>query len=85
MSQKELKSSVLTKSVHYLNKANELMFKQLEEVVIDRYDLLDVIECQDRLLKFFTRLFKEKRPMISPHFEAIKEHVNNLLVERGRR
>ena len=85
MSQKELKSSVLTKSVHYLNTANQLMLAHLEQVVTDRYDLLDVIECQDRLLRFFTLGLKEKSPMVSTHFEAIKEHVNNLLVERGRR
>ena len=85
MSEKELKSSVLTESVHYLNKANELMRAHLEQVVIDRYDFLDVIECQDRLLRFFTRVFKKKSPVLSMHFEAIKEHVNDLLVERARR
>jgi hypothetical protein len=85
MSQKELKSSVLTKSVHYLNTANQLMLAHLEQVVTDRYDLLDVIECQDRLLRFFTRVFKKRSPVLSMHFEAIKEHVNDLLVERTRR
>ena len=88
MMQKDLKSSPLMYSSHYLEKANELYLEQLGNVVNDRRELLDIIKCQDRLIDFFTNFLKNRSAYVSqnlPHFNAISSHVRSLLAERDVR
>ena len=86
MQQKDLKASALMTSVHYLQKANELYFKRLEGIINDRWNLLDVIEAQNKLLKFFKKICLRNPPVSSNlnHYNAISNHVDALLIERGR-
>jgi len=88
MQQKDLKASALMTSVHYLKKANELYFKQLNEIVVDRADLYGIIKSQKRLIEFFRdhmqhRLGTTPPPVPVFHFNYILAHVNHLLEERG--
>jgi predicted glycosyltransferase involved in capsule biosynthesis len=86
MQQKDLKASALMTSVHYLEKANELWFKRLEDIINDRWNLLDVIEAQNKLITFFNKIYLRNPPVSSNlyHYNAISNHVNALLIERGR-
>ena len=88
MSQKQLNASILNTSVHYLKKANELYFKQLNEIVVDRADLYGIIKSQKRLIEFFRdhmqhRLGTTPQPVPVFHFNYILAHVNHLLKECG--
>jgi hypothetical protein len=76
-----LKASALMTSVHYLEKANELWFKRLEGIINDRWNLLDVIEAQNKLITLFNKIY-QRNP--SSDLYPISNHVNTLLVERGR-
>lgn len=86
MSQNDLKASALMKSVHYLKKANELYYKRIEGIINDRWNLLDVIEAQNKLLKFFNKIYLRNPPVSSNlyHYNSISNHVDELLIERGR-
>jgi predicted glycosyltransferase involved in capsule biosynthesis len=81
MQQKDLKTSALMTSVHYLEKANELWFKRLEGIINDRWNLLDVIQAQNKIITFFNKIY-QRNP--SSELYPISNHVDALLVERGR-
>jgi len=88
MQQKDLKASALMTSVHYLKKANELYFKQLNAIAGDRVDLYGIILSQKRLIEFFRdhmqhRLGSTPPPVPVFHFNYILAHVSALLQDRG--
>ena len=86
ISQKDLKASALMTSVHYLKKANELFFQQLNEIVVDRVDLLGIIQSEKRVIKFFRDHMQHRlgTPVVPVfHFNYNLAHVSALLEERG--
>jgi hypothetical protein len=64
-----------------MKKASDLYLKQLSGIVADRWNLLDVIEAQNKIITFFNKIY-QRNP--SSELYPISNHVDALLVERGR-